>query len=76
MGAGIPDRDLLVSPQHRVLVRSAIAQRMFGSSEVLVAAKQLLQLPGISLAEDVAGVSYVHLLFDRHEIVVSNGAET
>ncbi|MDN3711150.1 Hint domain-containing protein [Paracoccus cavernae] len=76
IGAGIPFRDLLVSPQHRILVRSKIAQRMFGADEVLVAAKQLLQIEGIEIATDVAEVEYFHMLFDRHEVVISNGAET
>lgn len=76
LGANIPAADLLVSPQHRVLVRSAIARRMFGADEVLVAAKQLCQIEGIDIAHDASGVEYFHILFDRHEIVISNGAET
>ncbi|SMO68796.1 Hint domain-containing protein [Paracoccus laeviglucosivorans] len=75
LGAGLPAADLLVSPQHRVLVRSAIAQRMFGADEVLVAAKQLTAMDGIE-ALSVDQVEYFHILFDRHEIIVSNGAET
>ena len=71
-----PAQDLLVSPQHRILVRSKIAQRMFGAAEVLVAAKQLVLLDGIDVAEDLAEIEYFHLLFDRHEVVISNGAET
>ncbi|WP_240200307.1 Hint domain-containing protein [Paracoccus methylovorus] len=76
LGPDAPRQDLLVSPQHRVLVRSKIAQKMFGASEVLVAAKQLLQLDGFDIATDVDEVTYFHMLFDRHEVVVSNGAET
>lgn len=76
LGQGLPESDLLVSPQHRILVRSAIAQRMFGSAEVLVAAKQLLQLDGIDIAHDLAEVEYIHFIFDQHQIVLSNGAET
>lgn len=71
-----PSSDLLVSPQHRILVRSAIAQKMFGTSEVLVAAKQLLQIDGIDVAQDLDDVTYVHFLFDDHQIVFSNGTET
>lgn len=48
---------------------------MFGSSEVLVAAKQLLQIEGFEQT-DTSEVEYFHLLFDEHEIVRSNGAET
>ena len=76
LGDGMPRDDLIVSPQHRVLVRSAIAQRMFGTAELLVPAKQLLELPGIALAEDLAEVTYLHLMFEHHEILLSNGAET
>ncbi|MFB2531859.1 Hint domain-containing protein [Paracoccus sp. p3-h83] len=76
LGAGLPETDLVVSPQHRVLVRSAIAQRMFGTDEILVAAKHLTTLPGIGVAEDLTTVTYHHMLFDAHEVVISNGAET
>lgn len=76
LGGGLPESDLTVSPQHRVLVRSRIAQRMFGATEVLVAAKQLLALDGIALASDLDRVTYVHFLFDSHQVVWSNGAQT
>ena len=75
LGAGLPGADLIVSPQHRILVRSKIAQKMFGTMEVLVAAKQLCQLEGIDQAEDMAEVTYIHFLFDDHQIVLANGAE-
>ena len=76
LGKNSPKQDLIVSPQHRVLVRSRIAQRMFGTTEVLVAAKQLLQVDGIDIATDLTEVEYFHMLFEQHEVVISNGAET
>lgn len=76
LGCGMPSADLVVSPQHRVLVRSKIAQRMFGTAEVLVAARQLLELDGVAIATDLDEVEYFHFLFEHHEIVTSNGAET
>jgi len=76
LGTETPSSDLLVSPQHRVLVRSKVALKMFGATEVLVAAKQLLQIEGVDVAEDLHEVEYFHLLFDRHEVVTSNGAPT
>ena len=76
LGQGMPESDLFLSPQHRVLVRSPIAQRMFGASELLVAAKQMTEMPGIEPAADLDEVTYLHLMFDQHEIVLSNGAET
>jgi len=75
LGAGTPAADLVVSPQHRVLVRSKVAIRMFGAAEVLVAAKQLLQVDGIDICDKPDEVEYFHMLFDRHEVVFANGAE-
>lgn len=72
----IPAQDLLLSPQHRVLIRSNIAQRMFGADEVLVAAKQLLILDGVDIDDAIDGVTYFHFICDQHEVVFSNGAET
>ncbi|WP_295044375.1 Hint domain-containing protein [uncultured Paracoccus sp.] len=74
LGPGSPSRDLVVSPQHRVLVRSRIAHRLFEHGEILAAAKHLIGLPGIEVSVPSGGVTYFHLLFDRHEIVLSDGA--
>lgn len=76
LGAGCPETDLLVSQQHRMLVRSRIAERMFEEAEVLVAAKHLVGMEGIELAHDVTEVTYLHFLCDRHEVVFANGAPT
>jgi hypothetical protein len=76
LGDGLPHQPLVVSPQHRCLVRSRIAERMFGSLEVLIAAKHLLGWPGVSVVADDCEVTYVHMLFDRHELVWSMGALT
>ena len=76
LGPGLPKQDLLVSPQHRVLVRSAIAHRMFDAHEVLIPANKLLTLPGIDIEWEADGVDYFHILFDAHQLVWSNGAVT
>lgn len=47
LGLGLPACDLLLSPQHRILVSSPIVKRMFGEQGALVAAIQLTSLPGI-----------------------------
>ena len=76
LGPGIPSADLMVSQQHRILVRSPIAARMTGTSEVLVAARHLVGLPGIERVEKAAGLEYWHILMDRHEVLVADGAAT
>lgn len=76
LGQGLPTRELRLSPQHRILVRSKIAQRIFGVSEVLLPAKKMLGMPGISVVRDAKYVTYWHVLFDQHEIVFSEGAAT
>ena len=74
LGQNLPERDLVVSPQHRILLHSGIAQRMFGSAEILVPAKKLVGLPGIAVDPDVRNVEYFHILLDRHEVVFAEGA--
>ncbi|MEL6681811.1 MAG: Hint domain-containing protein [Pseudomonadota bacterium] len=76
LGAGLPKRDLLVSRQHRILVNSPIAERMFGQPEVLVAAIRLTALPGIYVDTSVGEVEYVHLMLDAHHVIYAEGAPT
>lgn len=65
-------RVLRVSPQHRMLVTGYRAQLHFGTSEVLVAAKQFID--GKKIVRCPPGpVTYFHLLFDQHQIVTANG---
>ena len=68
-------RDLLVSPLHRILIKDSLAEVLFGEAEVLVAARDLVNDRSITRREG-GEVSYVHLLFDRHQVVFSEGLET
>jgi Ca2+-binding RTX toxin-like protein len=73
LGPGCPDRDMMVSRQHRMLMRGPTAELLFGSPEVLVRAAHLIGLPGVtSLAPP--GVTYLHVLFDRHEVILADNA--
>ncbi len=76
LGNGLPGRDLLVSRQHRMLVASPIVERMFGRSEVLVAAIKLVDLPGIYVDRSVNSVTYFHLLFSSHQVLFAENAPT
>ncbi len=75
LGAGLPERDLMLSPNHRLLMTGERAALYFEESEVLSAAKHLVGMDGIKQI-DIAAVTYVHMLFDRHEVILSNGAWT
>lgn len=66
---------LVLSQQHRVLIESSKAEILFGDPDVLVAAKHLCGLPGVSIREQER-VQYTHFMFDCHHIVRSNGALT
>lgn len=72
LGPGTPSRELRVSPQHRILLNGPRAELMFGEAEVLAPAIQLVGRPGIARARP-GPVGYHHLLFDAHEIVLSEG---
>ncbi|MGH1578266.1 Hint domain-containing protein [Planktotalea sp.] len=74
LGDGLPKRDLFVSRQHRMQVSSVIAERMFGARNVLVAAIRLTELPGVFVEECTDALNYHHLVFDRHQVVLAEGA--
>ncbi|MFK7751216.1 MAG: Hint domain-containing protein, partial [Sedimentitalea sp.] len=75
LGNGLPERDMMVSPNHRVLVANDKTALYFEDREVLVAAKHLTGLEGVDVVE-VAQVTYIHFMFDQHEVVLSDGAWT
>ena len=68
------DRDLIVSPQHRMLLNDWRAQVYFGEDVVLIAAKALVNGKTIRQIVPEDGVTYCHLLFDQHEILIAEGA--
>lgn len=69
-------RDLVVSPQHCILFSDWRAQLYFGMDTVLAPAKALVNGKTIIHDRDRASVTYLHMFFDQHEIVRSEGIET
>ena len=68
-------RSLLVSPQHRVLFEGYECELLFGADEVLASATHLED--GVSVARAPRPlVTYIHLMFDRHEVIYAEGAPT
>ncbi|MGX0975945.1 hypothetical protein ACSSVY_001659, partial [Roseovarius sp. MBR-51] len=68
-------RELLLSPLHRVLIRDSLAELLFGEREVLIAARDLVNDRSVRRVEG-GMVDYVHILFDRHQVVFSEGLAT
>ena len=64
---------LRVSQEHRMFWNQPKTQILFGAPEVLVAAKHLVGLPGVTLAA-TDHIRYFHLMFDQHQLICSNGA--
>jgi hypothetical protein len=71
-GFGLPNADLYVSPQHRVVVRHSLCELLFAEEEVLVAAKFLVGTLA-EVAELASDIEYVHVLLQEHDILLGNG---
>lgn len=65
-------RDLRVSPQHRMWLGGWRTELLTGAPEALAAACHLVDGHGILRAPG-GHVTYVHLLFDRHQLVWAEG---
>lgn len=75
LGADLPETDMMVSPNHRILVTPDRALLHLDEPEALVAAKHLVGTHGIRQV-DCGGTVYHHVMFDRHQVVLANGAWT
>ena len=76
LGPGCPAADTPVSPQHRVMVGGGRLQLLFGHACALAPAKGLIDGMSVLPAPSGTGVDYIHLLFDRHEVIRANGMWT
>ncbi|WP_299148522.1 Hint domain-containing protein [uncultured Tateyamaria sp.] len=66
------DRDLVVSPQHAILLDDWRAELFYGQDQVLVRAVDLLNMDGVY--RKVGGrVTYCHILLDQHQVVQAHG---
>ncbi|TNF64979.1 MAG: Hint domain-containing protein [Rhodobacteraceae bacterium] len=72
-GPDRPNRTMLVSPRHRVLLEGPRAQLCYGEDEVLAAAAHLVDDARVRVADDVTDVTYIHLQCPAHEILSSDG---
>lgn len=76
LGVDEPQPDLVVSPEHRVLLSGPKAEMLFNTPEVLVRAADLVDDRRILVDHAATSVVYIHLLLPRHEVIWANGVET
>jgi autotransporter passenger strand-loop-strand repeat protein len=67
LGAGVPRRDLFVSPRHAMLF-------LVQGRELLVPAEALLDGAAITRCAGFGDVAYVHIELDRHDAILAEGA--
>ena len=76
LGAGQPARDLVVSPQHCLLMDMPPHEPDFGTGQAFVRAKFLTGLPGVRVKRGTKRIKYIAFLLARHQVVRGNGAWT
>ncbi|MCT8160730.1 Hint domain-containing protein [Pseudoruegeria sp. SHC-113] len=76
LGGGLPERDLMVSPQHRMLFEDWRAELATGEERLLVAALHLVGQPGISAVLPAGDVTYHHIMCAEHQIICAEGCWT
>jgi hypothetical protein len=75
-GANMPETDLTVSRQHRILVEDWRAQVLFDSERVLVPAHSLVNETTVTHGSADEDVTYFHIVFDEHEVIDAQGLMT
>lgn len=76
LGAGLPERDLIVSPQHRIVLSGPDVVATYGVPAVFVPAKALTALPGVRQMKGKTQANYHHILFREHETIWAEGSLT
>ncbi len=72
LGAGLPDRDLIVSGQHRIAVGANHQLAHIFPDPVFVPAKALLGLPGVRHMAGKRSMQWHHFLCEDHCVVFAN----
>ncbi|WP_336245977.1 Hint domain-containing protein [Mesobacterium pallidum] len=75
-GLDRPDNELLVSPEHRMLVRGDVARALFNTDEVLVAARDMVNGQSVCVDMLLREVTYIHIMLSDHQVLWANGIET
>ncbi len=73
LGPGCPKRRFKVSPQHRILIETHMSHLLFASHAILAPAKGLVNGDTVYQDQSCAPITYVHLMFDQHEVIETDG---
>ncbi len=72
-GPGLPRREILLSPNHRVLVQTTPAHALHDPLGALAPAKALTRRPGIRAAQGRRAITYFSLLLPMHAVILAEG---
>ena len=73
LGADRPANDLIVSPQHRILVGGLSQLDDLGEGQAFAPAKSLTGLPCIRFMRGRSEITWIHFACAHHEVVFANG---
>lgn len=73
LGPNTPQKDIWLSPQHRVHHKSHQSAMQYGRNEVLIPAKGMINDTTIMTDNSLKTITYIHILFERHELVFADG---
>jgi hypothetical protein len=73
LGPGRPEQDLIVSPQHRMIVGGGGQLQGSFKVEAFAPAKSLTGIPGIRHMKGKQQITWIHFACDNHEVVIANG---
>ena len=74
LGQDIPNTDLVVSRQHRVMIEGPMIELWFTTPQVLVPAISLVDAGLAEIDMTANTVTYHHILLDTHEVLRANDA--
>jgi hypothetical protein len=73
LGPDLPNRDLVLSPQHCVRLDGTSVRQTYSTDYVLSRAKGLVALPQVRWMRGKTQVTYVSVLLDTHDVILANG---
>jgi hypothetical protein len=73
LGPRTPEHDLIVSPNHKVLLNAPMVALHFGTDEVLAPACDIATEAEINFEVPHSNYAYCHVLLPNHEVIMSEG---